>query len=135
MACYFDIDYNIPGIKKNKSGDYYVSNPVLYEEIVKSKKADELTKDAVSMIILLVLNLSKKLYYSNPDDRDDCISSAIMDCILYWRGFDPKKGNNPFAYFTSIATNGMAKNWRAMGKTKFPDSIVTSLDQDKVFSL
>lgn len=31
------------------------------------------------------------------------ISDAIENCLIYINNFDPKKGNNPFAYYTQIA--------------------------------
>ena len=37
----------IDGIKVNKQGKAYVSNPALLEEIIKSKERDELTPAAV----------------------------------------------------------------------------------------
>lgn len=126
---------NIKGIKKNKTGSYYVSNPILLEEMIKSKNNNELTNDAVIMLTLLCENLSKKMYYKDPEYREDCISNAILDCLQYWRNFDPEKSKNPFAYFTSVATNGFAKQWRCLGKMKFPDSIMTSLSDENVFSI
>lgn len=124
----YDIDYSIEGIKKNKSGTYYVSNPVLYEEIIKSKEQNKLTYDAINMIMLICENISKKMYYKDPEIRKDCISNAVLDCLQYWNGFNKDKSKNPFAYFTSIAINGMTKAWYAAGKKNFPDSIMTSLD-------
>ena len=126
---------NIKGIKKNKTGSYYVSNPILLDEMIISKKQDKLTNDAVIMLTLLVENLSKKKYYKTPEEKEDCISNAILDCLQYWRNFDPEKSKNPFAYFTSVATNGFAKQWRSMGKMNFPDSIMTSLSNENVFSI
>lgn len=136
MILYSTKDFKgIEGIKKNKSGNYYVMNSALYAEIVKSKAQDELTHNAVMMLALLCENLSKKLLYKDADDRKDCISGSILDCLTYWRSFDTSKSTNPFAYFTSVATNGAAKTWRKLGKINFPDSIMTSLDNANIHSL
>ncbi len=118
--------------KKNN----YISNAVFLDEMKKSKRAGKLTKNAEKMIILLCIRLSEKLRYEDEEDRNDCIEFAILDCISYWENFNPDYINpdkpslkpNPFAYFTSIATNGFAKGWRRMGKHMFPASIMTRLN-------
>lgn len=126
---------NIKGIKISKKGTAYVQNDAFYEEMLKSFKQHKLTDNALQMIILICVNVNKKMVYKNPEDKKDCISGSIMDCITYWERFDPSKTHNPFAYFTSVATNGAAKMWRALGKKKFPDSIMTSLDNENIHSL
>ena len=115
----------IEGIKVNK----YVSNPYLLKEILKSKEQDELTSEAISMFQLMIENISSKKYYNDPMDREDCWQSAWEDIIRYWRGFDPEKTNNPFAYFTSLIINGMNKGWnKCTGKIKRAESV--SLDNN-----
>ena len=47
-------------------------------------------------------------------NKEDCKQTALLDCLQYWRGFDPEKSNNPFAYFTSVITNGYAKGWNTL---------------------
>lgn len=125
----------IKGIKKNKKGALYVSNPDLLEEIIKSREADELTYNAVMMLKLLCERLAMMKYCKYSEWRDDLTAGAILDCLTYWRGFDPKKSSNPFAYFTSVATNGMNKTWRSMGKLHFPESVMTSIDNINVHSI
>ena len=100
---------NIEGIKTNKQGKQYVSNPYLLQEIMKSKAQDELTPEAIQMFQLMIENISAKKHYNDPEDRKDCWQSAYLDILLYWRGFDPEKSKNPFAYFTSLIVNGMNK--------------------------
>lgn len=38
---------NVEGIKTNKNGKQYVSNPYLLQEIIKSKKQGQLTDEAI----------------------------------------------------------------------------------------
>jgi hypothetical protein len=33
---------------------------------------------------------------------------------MYWERFDATKSNNPFAYFTSVIVNGIAKGWNKL---------------------
>lgn len=113
----------------------YVKNKELLEEIIKSKEQDELTPRAVMMMQLIAENVIKKMVYQNPDDRDDCVQGAILDCLMYWRGFDPTKSSNPFAYFSSICVNGIGKMWRKLGRVNFPSSIMTRLDGNTIHSL
>ena len=115
---------NIEGIKTNKQGKQYVSNPYLLQEIMKSKAQNELTPEAIQMFQLMIENISAKKHYNDPEDKKDCWQSAYLDIILYWRGFDPEKSKNPFAYFTSLIVNGMNKGWHKIsGKIKTSDMI------------
>lgn len=115
---------NIEGIKTNKQGKQYVSNPYLLQEIMKSKAQNELTPEAIQMFQLMIENISAKKHYNDPEDRKDCWQSAYLDILLYWRGFDPEKSKNPFAYFTSLIVNGMNKGWHKIsGKIKTSDMI------------
>ena len=59
-------------ILTNKAGKQYVSNPFLYQEIIKSKERDELTDDALAMFQLMIENISAKKHYNDPEDRKDC---------------------------------------------------------------
>lgn len=114
----------IEGIKTNKDGKLYVSNPYLLQEIMKSKEQDELTPAALEMLSLMIENISSKKHYNDPEDRKDCWQTAYLDILLYWRGFDPEKSKNPFAYFTSLIVNGMNKGWNKItGKVKSSDLI------------
>jgi hypothetical protein len=47
-------------------------------------------------------------------DKDDCIQSAMMDILKYWRGFKPEKSTNAFAYYTTIIYKGAAKGWNKL---------------------
>ena len=115
---------NIEGIKTNKQGKQYVSNPYLLQEIMKSKAQNELTPEAIQMFQLMIENISAKKHYNDPEDRKDCWQSAYLDILLYWRGFDPEKSKNPFAYFTSLIVTGMNKGWHKIsGKIKTSDMI------------
>lgn len=46
--------------------------------------------------------LSHKPNFINYTYRDEMISDGIENCLMYFNNFDPKKSNNPFAYFTQI---------------------------------
>lgn len=53
-------------------------------------------------LLKIATKLSNKPNFANYTFREDMISDAIENCILYMHNFDPKKSQNPFAYFTQI---------------------------------
>lgn len=122
------------GIKNRGSGEY-VNNKRLLEEILKSKKQNAPTADFTKMVILIATNASKKMHYMTEEDRDDCIQFAITDCLAYYKSFDENKSTNPFAYLTSVCSNGFAKGWRKLGYHDCPASLVTRLDTGNVHSI
>jgi DNA-directed RNA polymerase specialized sigma subunit len=113
---------------------HHVRNADLRNEIIKSKESNELTKEALDMFILMAKKFSTKLNYIYPEDREDCISFAIMDCFQYWRGYDPEKSQNAFAYFTQIIKNGFAKGWRKI-YGNMPKSRKISVSNNKIYNI
>ena len=107
-------------VKRKKLGDvHYVNNKEFTEAIIDCKKEGKLSKFAISCFIALANRAVNKMYYEDYRDREDCIQSALLDCLKYWKGFDPNKTNrtpNAFAYFTQICKNGYAKQWKAIHK-------------------
>ena len=109
---------------------HYVRNADLLAEILKSKEQDELTEEAAKMFVQIATKMSSMLKYNNPADREDCISSAVLDCLRYWRNFNPDITKNAFAFFTSVIRNGYAKGWRQLGKMQCPDSLKIPISDD-----
>ena len=128
------IDNTLDAPTKKSSDSHYVKNSILREELKKCKEQDMLTNEAVNMFTQIATKLSAGIKYNDPEDRKDCIAYAVLDCVRYWRNFDPDVSENAFAYITSICRNGFAKGWRALGKMKCPDSLVISLS-DNLYSL
>ena len=112
----------------------HVKNKDLREEIIKSKEQDKLTPIALDMLILMAEKFSNKLTYIYVEDKEDCISFAIMDCYQYWRGYDPEKSLNAFAYYTQIIKNGFAKGWRKL-YGNMPKSSKISISQHTIYNL
>jgi hypothetical protein len=101
----------------------YVKNPDLLRVVAESKEKGELTPETIKMFTLMIEGITKKMSYKNPDDKADCMAFAMEDLCRYWNRFDPEKSNNPFAYFTQIAKNGMAKGWKKIHPPKSPRTI------------
>lgn len=113
---------------------HHVKNSDLRNEIIKCKEQNELTPVAIDMFMLMAKKFSTKLNYIYPEDREDCISFAVMDCFMYWRGYNPEKSQNAFAYFTQIIKNGFAKGWRKL-YGNFPKSKKVSVSNNNIYSI
>lgn len=96
----------------------YLNNKDLLHQIIVSKEQCKLTPIAVDMLWKLVKESSKKLKYKDPQDREDCMSAAMLDLLRYWDRFDPAKSTNAFAFFTQVAKNGFAKGWNELNPIK-----------------
>jgi len=101
----------------------YVRNKDLMAAILESKEKGELTAETIEMFGLMVQGISKKMAYRDPDDKADCMAFAMEDLCKYWNRFNPEKSNNPFAYYTQIAKNGLAKGWKKIHPPKAPKTI------------
>lgn len=99
--------------RKKRGDTHYVNNKEFTEEIIKCKQKGELSKFVIDCFIALANRAVNNLYFKDPRDREDCIQSALLDCVKYWKGFDETRKNlNAFAYFTTICKNGYAKEWK-----------------------
>ena len=103
----------MPGIRIKKKPEHYVNNKeffaamVDYKKSVNKAKREKQTKppvpDYVGECFLKIANhLSYRPNFINYTYRDDMISDGIENCLQYLDNFNPKKTNNPFAYFTQI---------------------------------
>ena len=69
------------GKKKN-----YLDNEELKAEILKCKESKIVSDNLAKMFQLIVENVSRSFYWSNPDDGDDCKANAIFElCKNFWK--------------------------------------------------
>ena len=98
---------------KRKKTEHYVDNKKFLEEMKKYRKKvlsarnrnrkDPPISDYIGECFLKIANhLSYRPNFINYTFRDDMISDGIENCLQYLKNFNPKKSNNPFAYFTQI---------------------------------
>jgi hypothetical protein len=113
---------------------HYVKNADLRNEIIKCKEKGELSSEAIMMFQKMADRFSRKLNYIYEEDREDCISFAVMDCYQYWKGYNPEKSANAFAYYTSILRNGFAKGWRKL-YGNMPKSKKISISNGTIYNL
>lgn len=92
---------------------HYVDNKRFYQEILTYKKEVRKAKREGRQepripnyigecIYKIAENLSCKPCFINYSFRDEMIGDGVENCILYFKDYDPKIGQNPFAYFTQV---------------------------------
>jgi hypothetical protein len=97
----------------SKHKPYYVDNRRLYEEIVKYKvKCKEHAERGIEepripnyvgeSISKIAEKLSYKPCFINYSFREEMVGDGVENCIMYFKDYNPEKGQNPFAYFTQI---------------------------------
>ena len=105
---------------KKPKAVHYVNNRQMYETMkvyIKAvRKARREKEDPpripeyIGECVYLICNkLSLKPQFSGYTWRDEMISDGIENCIVAIDNFDPKKSDNPFAYFTMIAWNAFIR--------------------------
>jgi len=105
---------------KKKNTVHYVNNKQMYEVMkvyiraVRKSKREKIEPPRIPEYIgeclyLICNKLSLKPQFSGYTWRDEMISDGIENCIVAIDNFDPRKSNNPFAYFTMIAWNAFIR--------------------------
>ena len=98
-------------VKRKK--EHYVDNKKFLAALVKYRDQKEINeiqgkpKPRVDNYIgdcflKIATHLSYRPNFINYMYKDDMICDGVENCIQYIDNFDPKKSNNPFAYFTQI---------------------------------
>jgi DNA-directed RNA polymerase specialized sigma subunit len=99
----------------------YLKNKVLYEEVIRCQDASIVSPELIKMFYLISENLSYRMNFKYPEDRQDCVQSAVWDLYRYWTNFDRTRTKNAFSYMTQISKNGMFKflrEFRKISETK-----------------
>ena len=107
------IDNKPKRIRTPAKKEHYVNNKVFLEAMIeykdkcnKAKKRGRKNPPVTNYIGECFLKIANHLSYRpnfiNYTFRDDMISDGIENCLQYLANFNPKKSNNPFAYFTQI---------------------------------
>ena len=94
-------------------GVHYVNNKEFLEAMIewknlciveekKGKSQPPVTNYIGECFLKIATHLSYRPNFINYTYRDEMISDGIENCLQYVANFNPKKSNNPFAYFTQI---------------------------------
>ncbi len=85
----------------------FLQEMIAYTDKVKNAKSKGASKPRIpeyvgKCFMMIAENLSHKPNFISYTFRDEMISDAIENCVLYADNFNPEKSKNPFAYFTQI---------------------------------
>ena len=85
----------------------FLKEMVAYRKAVRKAKREGLGKPRIpeyvgECFMKIAENLSHKPNFLSYTFRDEMISDAIENCVMYVDNFNPAKSKNPFAYFTQI---------------------------------
>jgi len=92
---------------------HYIDNKLFLKEMIAHRKAvrkakregldkPQLPEYVGKCFMMIAENLSHKPNFLSYTFRDEMISDAIENCVMYADNFNPAKSKNPFAYFTQI---------------------------------
>ena len=104
----------------------YVKNKDLKRALLESKQKNKLTSETIEMFSLIVEGVSKTFPYQDPQDRVDCQAFGMGDLIKYWGAYNPDKSDNPFAFISQVAKNGIRKGWKKMYSSRSVKTIAFS---------
>ena len=85
----------------------FLKEMVSYRKSVKKAEREGLPKPRIpeyvgKCFMQIAENLSHKPNFLSYTFRDEMISDAVENCVMYIDNFNPAKSKNPFAYFTQI---------------------------------
>jgi len=105
-------------------------------EILKLQMRKPIVSDKLArMFQLIVENIARSFYWSNPDDGLDCKANALLDlCSCFWK-YEPVDGNgksySAFAFCSQIAYFGIAGAHRILHPKKYNGTIsISCLDEN-----
>jgi len=113
----------------------YIDPKEFRNEIVECLKTGALSRKATDLFVLLANRANRKMPYSDPRDKEDCIMSALYDLCKYWRNFNPQISNNAFAYFTQMAKNGYAKEFKRIHKHNVETISLDQTGESEIYTL
>lgn len=92
---------------------HYIDNKEFLREMIKYRQSITTAKrlgeskpripEYVGKCFMMIAeNLSHRPNFLSYTFREEMVSDAIENCVMYVDNFDPTKSQNPFAYFTQI---------------------------------
>lgn len=82
LSLSFYVKYSKYGMGKD-----YIDKFEYHEEMVKCKKASELSNKVIAMFTIHATEVSKAYWFSDEEERKDAIASAMHDFVCYWKNF------------------------------------------------
>ena len=116
---------------KKRQRNNFIDNKEFYTAIVEYRKKVDVAKEKgltkkdegwpripryIGKCFLdIAEHLSMRPNFSNYMYRQDMVSDAVENCVIYAHNFDPEKSKNPFSYFTQVCWYAFI---RRIGKEK-----------------
>ena len=88
--------------KKSKD---YLSNKEMFTELILCQERELVSDKLARMFMLLSKRYATKPNFVGYSYIDEAISLANVNCVAALHKFDKEKGENAFAYFTSVIHN------------------------------
>ena len=130
---------------KRKRSEHYVNNKeflaalIAYRDSVeiaqiRGEPKPRITNYLGDCFLKIATHLSFKPNFVNYMFKDDMICDGIENCVQYIHNFDPKKSQNPFAYFTQIIHYAFLRRIQKEKKQlEIKNKILESSGFDEVF--
>lgn len=109
-----------PKRRADPTRQHYIDKEVFYKEMCEWKKAvnkakkeglpiPPVTESIGEKILTIATRVSYMPKFVNYPFREEMISDGVENCLSYIKNFNPKKSNNPFAYFTMVVFNAFIR--------------------------
>ena len=88
----------------------YVDNEAFYKEIIEWREKYEennelrISDSIAEKLMLICTRITYRPNFRNYTYREEMAEDALENSIRYFKTFNPEKSNNPFAYFSSVAS-------------------------------
>tara|TARA_R100000951_G_scaffold112218_1_gene112267 strand:- start:187 stop:696 length:510 start_codon:yes stop_codon:yes gene_type:complete len=82
----------------------------------------------------IAIHLAQKPNFTNYPYKDEMISDAVENCLLYAHNFNPEKSKNPFSYFTQITYYAFLRRIEKEKKQQYIKFKITEMHDDGTLS-
>jgi len=129
----------------SKKATHYIDNSKFFEEmsawkieVIEAEDTGEKRPPVNEYIgkcfIDIAQHLAQKPNFTNYPYKDEMISDAIENCLLYAHNFNPEKSKNPFSYFTQITYYAFLRRIEKEKKQQYIKYKITEMNDDGTLS-
>lgn len=83
----------------------YMNNATFFAELIACQKKKKMSNELGKMYTLVAEHYASHPHFSGYTYRDEMVGGAIVACCSAFLKFDPKKSQNPFAFYTMVIHN------------------------------
>tara|TARA_R100001509_G_scaffold148320_1_gene106061 strand:- start:27201 stop:27710 length:510 start_codon:yes stop_codon:yes gene_type:complete len=125
----------------SKKSSHYIDNDEFFKEMSdwKSKvieaesvgeKRPPVNEYVGKCFLDIAEHLAQKPNFTNYPYKDEMISDAVENCLLYAHNFNPEKSKNPFSYFTQITYYAFLRRIEKEKKQQYIKFKITEMNDD-----